>query len=156
MSKNDTEDKQKVSKAESHKKQKPFNVSTQRLRGMKEIFEINLKKTSFEKLEEEVTARSFSEIMKEEASKLAGKTKKAPVLSTEDQEIKQLEDRRKELRKKEDRSQRENRVHRAEQNGEKETQRSLKKRKIILKLYFKAVEDQNIYTREDQRKRYVK
>ena len=74
---------------------------------MKEIFEINLK-NRFEKLEEEVTARSFSEIMKEEANKLAGKTKEeAPVLSTEDQEIKQLEDRRKELRKKEDRPQRE-------------------------------------------------
>ena len=55
-----------------------------------------------------MTARSFSEIMKEEANKLAGKTKEeAPVLSTEDQEIKQLEDRRKELRKKEGRSQRE-------------------------------------------------
>ena len=54
-----------------------------------------------------MTARSFSEIMKEEANKLAGKTKEeAPVLSTKDQEIKQLEDRRKELRKKEDRSQR--------------------------------------------------
>ena len=55
-----------------------------------------------------MTARSFSEIMKEEANELAGKTKEEPpALSTEDQEIKQLEDRRKELRKKEDRSQRE-------------------------------------------------
>ena len=55
-----------------------------------------------------MTARSFSEITKEEANKLAGKTKEeAPVLSTEDQEIEQLEDRRKELRRKEDRSQRE-------------------------------------------------
>ena len=55
-----------------------------------------------------MTARSFSEIMKEEEIKLAGKTKEEPpVLSREDQEIKQLEDRRKELRKKEDRSQRE-------------------------------------------------
>ena len=89
------------------KRQKPFNINTQKLRGMKEIFEINLK-NRFEKLEEKVTARSFSEIMKEEANKLAGKTKEAaPILSTEDQEIKQLEDRRKELRKKEDRSQRE-------------------------------------------------
>ena len=36
--------------------------------------------------------------MKEEANKLAGKTKEeAPVLSTEEQEIKQLEDRRREL-----------------------------------------------------------
>ena len=70
-----------------------------------------------------MTARSFSEIVKEEANKLAGKTKEeAPVLSTEDQEIKQLEDRRKELRKKEDRSQREKIEQTAEQNGEKETQ----------------------------------
>ena len=49
-----------------------------------------------------MTASSFSEIMKEEANKLAGKTKEeVPVLSTEDQ-VRQLEDRRKELRKKED------------------------------------------------------
>ena len=42
--------------------------------------------------------------MKEEANKLAGKTKQEPpVLSTEDQ----LEDRRKELKKKEERSDRE-------------------------------------------------
>ena len=55
-----------------------------------------------------MTARSFNEIMKEEANKLAGKTKEeAPVLSTEDQEIKQLEDRRKEFKKKQYRSQRE-------------------------------------------------
>ena len=53
-------------------------------------------------------ARSFNEIMKEEANKLAGKTKEETrVLSTKDQEIKQLEDRRKELKKNEDRSQRE-------------------------------------------------
>ena len=84
MSKNDTEDKKKrLARLKITKKQKPFNVNTQRLRFMKEIFEINLK-NSFEKLEEEVTARSFSEIMKEEANKLAGKTKEAPVLSTED------------------------------------------------------------------------
>ena len=89
------------------KKQKPFNINTQKLRGMKEIFEMSLK-NRFEKLEEEVTAHSFSEIVKEEANKLASKTKdEAPVLSTEDKKIKQLEDRRKELRKKEDRSQRE-------------------------------------------------
>ena len=69
---------------------------------MKEILE------TIEKLEEEVTVGSFSEKMKEKENKLAGKTKEeAPVLSTEDQEIKQLEGRRKELRKKEDRSQRE-------------------------------------------------
>ena len=54
-----------------------------------------------------MTASSLSEIMKE-ANKLAGKTKEeTPVLSTEDQEIRQLEDRRKELRKKENGSQRE-------------------------------------------------
>ena len=74
---------------------------------MKEIFEINLK-NRFVKHEEKVTANNFSEIMKEKANKLAGKTKEElPVLSTEDQEIKQLEDKRKELRKKENRSERE-------------------------------------------------
>ena len=66
---------------------------------MKEIFEINLK-NRFEKLKEEVTSNNFSEIMKEEANTLAGKTKEEqPILSTEDQEIKHSEDRRKELRK---------------------------------------------------------
>ena len=74
---------------------------------MKKMFKINLKK-KFLKLEEEVIARSFSEIMKEEANKLAGRTKEEPpVLPREDKEIKQLEDRRKELRKGEDKSQRE-------------------------------------------------
>ena len=45
---------------------------------MKEIFEINKKKKKtnrFEKLEEEMTTPSFNEILKEEANKLAGKTK---------------------------------------------------------------------------------
>ena len=73
---------------------------------VKEIFHIHLK-NRFEKLEE-VSASNFSEIMKEEANKLTGKTREEPsALSTEDKEIKQLEDRRKELRKKEDGSQRE-------------------------------------------------
>ena len=56
---------------------------------MKEIFEINLK-NRFEKFEE-VTASNFSEIVKEEANKLAGKTNKEPhVLSIEDQDINNL------------------------------------------------------------------
>ena len=43
-----------------------------------------------------MTVSNFSEIMKDEANKLAGKTKEEPhILSTEDQEIKQLEDRMK-------------------------------------------------------------
>ena len=55
-----------------------------------------------------MTASNLSEIRKEEANILAGKTKEEPpVLSTEDQELKQLEDRRIDLRKKENRSQRE-------------------------------------------------
>ena len=55
-----------------------------------------------------MTASNFSEVLKEEANKLAGKTKEEPfVLSKEDQEMKQPEDKRKELRKKENRSQRE-------------------------------------------------
>ena len=74
---------------------------------MNEISKINLKKTIFEKFEE-VTDSNFREIMNEEENKLAGKTQEVPpVLSTEDQELKQLEDRRIDLRKKENRSQRE-------------------------------------------------
>ena len=78
----------RLARLKTIKKQKPFNINTQKLRGMKEIFEINRKKNRFEK-KLEVTARGFSEIMKEEANKLAGSTKEeAPVLSTEDQESK--------------------------------------------------------------------
>ena len=52
-----------------------------------------------------MTASNFSEIMKEETNKLAGKTKEEPtVLSTEDPEIKQLEGRRNEIGNKENRS----------------------------------------------------
>ena len=77
----------RLARLKTIQKQNPLNINTQKLRVMKEILEINLK-NRFEKLEEEVTARSFSEIMKEEASKLAGKTKEeAPVLSTENQEL---------------------------------------------------------------------
>ena len=55
-----------------------------------------------------MTASSFSEVIKEDANKSAGKTnEEPPVQSTKDQEIKQLGDTRKELRKKEDRSERE-------------------------------------------------
>ena len=99
----------RLARLKTIKKQKHFTINTQKLKSMKEIFEINLKKPQgLTKLEEGVTASSFSEIMKEEANKSASKTKEEPpVLSTEDREIKQLEDRRKELRKKEDRSQRE-------------------------------------------------
>ena len=80
------------------KKQKRF-INTQKLKGMKEILEINLK-TDLKQLEEEVTATNLSEIMKEDANKFAGKTKEEPpVLSTED--------RGKELRKKEDGPERE-------------------------------------------------
>ena len=54
-----------------------------------------------------MTASNFSEITKEEANELSGKTKEEPpVLLTEDQGIK-LEDRRKKLRRKENRSERE-------------------------------------------------
>ena len=71
---------------------------------MNEVFEIILK-TNFKKKLEEVTASNFSEIIKEEANELCGKTKEEPfVLSTEDQGIKQLEDTMKELRMKEDKS----------------------------------------------------
>ena len=53
---------------------------------MKERSEVNLK-NRFEKLEE-VSVCNFRENMKEEATKLAGKTKKEPpALSTEDLEI---------------------------------------------------------------------
>ena len=60
----------------------------------------------FEQLEQEVAASNFSEIMKEEANKLAGKTKEEPVvLPTQDKKKKksnkQTEESRKELRKKE-------------------------------------------------------
>ena len=122
----------RLARPKTTKKQKPVNVKTQKLRGMKKIVEISLK-NRFENLEEEVTASSFSKIMKEEANKLAGKTKEeAPVLSTEDQEVKQLEDRRKKLRKTGDRSQREKVeytvLNKTMKKQKKRRQRSRKKR----------------------------
>ena len=52
-----------------------------------------------------MTASNFCEIIKEEANTLAGKTKEEPhVLTTKDKRIKQLENRRKDVRKKENRS----------------------------------------------------
>ena len=110
---------------------------------MKEIFEINLK-NRFENLEEEVTASSFRKIMKEEANKLAGKTKEeAPVLSTEDQEVKQLEDRRKKLRKTRDRSQREKVEYTVlnktvKKKKKKRRQRSRKKRADCVKTILQS------------------
>ena len=85
---------------------KNLPISTQNFKDMKERFETTLTNRS-EKFEE-VTASNFRGIIKEEATKSAGKTKKkTPVLSKIDQETKQLEDRRKELRKKENKSERE-------------------------------------------------
>ena len=74
-----------------------------------------------------MTAIDFSGILKEEANELAGKTKEGPpVLSTVDQETEQLEDRRKEMRKKEDRS--EKKVECTELNkAEKEAQTKITK-----------------------------
>ena len=97
--------------------------------------------------------------MKEEANKLAGKTKEeAPVLSTEDEEIKQLEDRRKELRKKEGRSQRE-KIEYTELNKtvkKKRRQKSRKKLTDHVETIPQSGRGPNRHTKEDQRKRYVK
>ena len=89
-------------------------------------------------------------------------TEEPPALSIEDQEIKQLGDRRKELRKKEDMSQREKiehtELHKKKQKKERKKKRNADKDcerngQITLTLHFK--EDQSIYTKEDQRKGYV-
>ena len=48
-----------------------------KVKDVKERFEINLKDW-FEKLEDDVTADNFSGVMKEEATWVAGKTKKEP------------------------------------------------------------------------------
>ena len=105
-----------------------------------------------------MTARCFSEIIKEEANKLSGKTKEEPpVLSTEDQEIKQLENRRKELRKKEDRPQREKTEYTMLNKTVKKKcrQRSRKKRTDHVETVLQSGRGPK-HTREDQRKRYVK
>ena len=108
-----------------------------------------------------MTASHFSEIIKEEANKLVGKAKrKAPVLSTEDQEIKQQENRWKEMRKKKSRSEREKveytklnkTVKKRKRSADKDHERN---EQIMLKLYFKVVEDQNRYKR-GPKKKYVK
>ena len=55
------------------KKQNPFNIVTQKLKGITEIFESTFTKNNLKKIEEEVTAINFSKVMKEEANDLAGK-----------------------------------------------------------------------------------
>ena len=137
------------------KKQNLFNINSQTLKGMKGRFEINLKKQSW-KTWEGVTASNVSEIMKEEAKTLAGKTKKkeTPVLPSEDQEIKQLEERReKKLRKKENRSERDKIDIRGlrklwKRSADKDHKRN---EQVMLKIYFKVVEDQNRYTKDQNR-----
>ena len=62
------------------------------------------------------------------------------------------------MRKKEDRSEKE-KVDYTELNKnvkKKRSQRSRKKQTDHVETYFKVVEDQNIYTKEEQRQRYVK
>ena len=87
----------------------------------------------------------FSNIMKEEATKVAGKTKKEPsVLPTKDQHIKELEDRRKDMRKKEDRSETKKVEYRELKQTVKDKYHE-RKEQIMLKLYFKVVKDQNRY-----------
>ena len=77
-----------------------------------------------------MAASIFNKIMKEEATQLTGMTKKEPpALSTEDEEIKQLEDRRKELRKKENRSEKEKVEYTELNNAEKEAQTRLQKKR---------------------------
>ena len=85
---------------------------------------------------------------KQQQQQNAGKTKEEPpVLSNEDTETKQLDDRRKELRKKEIRSE-SKKVEYTELT--KTGKRSADKDHV--ELYFKVVEDQNRYTKEDRRK----
>ena len=70
--------------------------------------------------------------MREEETKLAGKTKKKPpVLSTEDQEIKQLKDRRKDWKKKENRSERKKVEYTHLNKTEKEAQTKITKETYI-------------------------
>ena len=108
-----------------------------------------------------MTASNFSKTMQEEATKLPGETKKEPpVLTKEDQEIKQLEDRNKELRKQENRSVRLKAEYieliKTVERKSKHYKDHERNKQIMLKPYFKVVEDQKGYTKEDQRKRYLK
>ena len=74
------------------------------------------------------------------------------MLSTEDQESKQLEDRRKELRENENRSERESRVTELNKTLKKKG-RHERNEQIMLKLYFKVVENQHRDTKKNQRKK---
>ena len=73
-------------------------------------------------------ASNFNVIMKEEATKFTGKTEKEPPVLSKDQGIKQLEDRKKELSKKENRPERE-KVEYTELNNTMKKKRRLRSRK---------------------------
>ena len=88
--------------------------------------------------------------MKKEAIKLSGKTKKEPPVLWTGQEIEQLEYRRIELRNKK-RGHRESGVYRADLWKRSADEDREWNEQIILKLYFKVVEDESRYTKEDLR-----
>ena len=90
---------------------------------MKERFENNPQNKSEKKLKGEETASNFSELMNKEATKLAGRTKKeVPALSIEDQQTEQLE-----VRKKENRSQRDKAEYTELNKTDRDSERSRKK-----------------------------
>ena len=90
------------------KKLKPLNISVQKLNMAKEEFQLNLR-NRFEALTNETDINTFSDIMKEEAKKLASGSKDKPQVeeTPEDKEIQELDDKRKRLRNVEIKSNRE-------------------------------------------------
>ena len=88
----------KLARLKSIKKQRPFRVDIQKLKVLSDTFQLNLK-NRFEPLAE-LDANTFNDIIIKEASELASSKKNKDETPTkEDQDIREMDDRRKSLRK---------------------------------------------------------
>ena len=97
----------KLARVKTMNKLKPLNFDLQKLNRAKEEFQLNLR-NRFDALEKETDMNTFAEIMKEEAKKLASRSKdKPPVETQNDKEIRELDEKRKTLRNVENKSDRE-------------------------------------------------
>ena len=101
-----------------------MNINTQKLKGMKEIFEINFKKIDLKNLRrrsQPVFKKKFVRNHERRSNKKSRKDQERTTCTVN------------------------RRVYRAKRNE-----------RLMLKLYFKVVENRNRYTKQDQRIIYVK
>ena len=96
----------RLARVKTMNKLKPLNFDLQKLNRAKEEFQLNLK-NRFDALKKETDIDTFTEILKEEAKKLASRSKdKPPAETPNDKEIRELDEKRKRLRNVENKSDR--------------------------------------------------